>query len=101
MSRLRDLAERQAALQLRCAVQRGQLAREVGNIEQRLESVDRATLAAKRVLRHPVVIALGVAVLAAIGPKRIGRAASRSVSYASRSAIALSVARRALALLRS
>lgn len=101
MSRLRDLAERKAALQLRCAVQRGVLEREVGDIEQRLQPVDRAALAAKRVLRKPVVVALGVAVIAAIGPKRLGRFAKRSVHYASRSAVAVSVARRALAVLRS
>lgn len=93
MSRLRELAERRAALQLRCAVQRGQLGREVGSIEQRLEVVDRVALTAKRAVRNPLVIALGIAALMAIGPKRIVRVASRS-------ALAAPVAVRALGLLR-
>lgn len=93
MSRLRDLVERRAALQVRCAVQRGELGREVGGIEQRLQSIDRFALAAKRAARNPFVIALGVAALVAIGPKRI-------VRYAGRSAIAASAARRTLGMLR-
>lgn len=93
MSRLRELTERQAALQLRCAVQRGRLGHEVAGIEQGLASVDRAALAGKRILRNPLVIALGVGALAAIGPKRILR-------FASRFAVAASVAGRAIGMLR-
>jgi hypothetical protein len=93
MSRMRELAERQALLQLRCSEQRRAMGREVGAIEQRLQTVDRVALAAKRAVRNPIVIALGVAAIVAIGPKRI-------LGYAGRSAVVASVARRALGMLR-
>lgn len=92
-SRLKDLTDRQAALQLRCAVQRGTLAREVIDVEERLHNVDRVTLAAQRVFRNPIVLALGALGLALIGPSRI-------VRYAGRAAVATSIARQVLGFLR-
>lgn len=93
MSRTRDLAERQAALQLRCAAQRHAFGREAVDIERRLETVDRAAIVARRLVRNPVVIALGVAALVAIGPSRV-------VRYAGRAAVVASITRRALGVLR-
>jgi hypothetical protein len=93
MSRMRDLIERQTVLQLRCDAQRRAVGREVAHLGRRLQTVDRVALAAKRAVRNPLVIGLVVAALAAVGPSRI-------VRYASRATVVTSLARRALRALR-
>lgn len=65
--RVRELAARQAALQLRCAVQRRAVIQEVDSIEVRFDSVDRAVTLTRAVLRKPVVIAGGVIALLVFG----------------------------------
>jgi hypothetical protein len=68
--RVRELAERQAELQLRCANQRALVAREIAALERRFETVDRAAGLARRVVLHPAVIVAGVVALLTIG--RVG-----------------------------
>lgn len=68
--RARELAERQAELQLRCAVQRRAIAAELRSVETRFDSVDRAATVARNVLRNPAVIAGGIVALLMLG--RVG-----------------------------
>lgn len=65
--RVRELAARQADLQLRCAVQRRAVTQEVQGIEARFDSVDRAVKVARGALRNPVVIAAGIVALLVFG----------------------------------
>lgn len=69
--RTRELAERQAELQLRCAAQRHAFARQIGGLEARLESVDRVALVARSTLLHPLVITGGVGALLMLGRGRV------------------------------
>jgi hypothetical protein len=75
--RVRELVERQATLQLRCAVQRREIAREVSAVEARLRAVDRVAAVARRVALHPAALLAGVVALVVIarssGFRRIGR----------------------------
>lgn len=68
--RVRQLAERQAALQARCAAQRALIADEVAAIEVRFSRVDRLARVARATLLHPAVIAGGVVALLAVGRSR-------------------------------
>jgi hypothetical protein len=81
----RELAERRAQLQLRCAMQRRHLASEVESIEQRLRSVDRIVVVARRVLTQPLVIVAVVAGLFILRPARairvIGRVLLASTAF--------------------
>ena len=61
--RVRELAEREAALLLRSAAQRRAFAAEVHGIQARLHTVDRATAVARGALLHPVVIFGGLVAL--------------------------------------
>jgi hypothetical protein len=58
--RAQELAERRAALRLRCAVQRRAIANEVHGVEARLDTVDRVARITRNVASHPAVIAGGV-----------------------------------------
>lgn len=75
--RVKQLAEREAMLQKRCAAQRASMAREVANIEGRFARVDRAVTAARGMLLHPAVIVGGIVALLTIrrsrGMRLIGR----------------------------
>jgi hypothetical protein len=91
--RVRELAERETALQLRCAAQRRAVGREVDDIETRLRTVDRIAGATSRAIRNPAVLALAGVGLFALGRVRalrlLGRAwllvsAARRVLRASR-----------------
>lgn len=66
-TRVRELVDRQTTLQLRCAVQRREIAREVDLVEARLRSVDRVAAVARRVALNPAAIAAGVVALVLIG----------------------------------
>jgi hypothetical protein len=68
--RVRQLAERQAELQARCAAQRALIAAEVAAIEVRFSRVDRIARVARATLLHPAVIAGGVVALLTIGRSR-------------------------------
>jgi hypothetical protein len=69
-NRVKQLAERQAELQQRCAAQRALIAGEVAAIEARFARVDRVAGAVRAVLLHPVVIVGGVVALLTIGRSR-------------------------------
>jgi len=68
--RVRELAERQAVLQLRCAFQRRAVADEVRSIEARFDSVDRVVGLTRGILRNPVVIGGGIIALLMLGRMR-------------------------------
>ena len=78
-ARTRELAERRAQIQLRCASQRQMLADEVRGIEDRLQSVDRAVVTVRRVITEPLVILSVVLGLLVIGPSRVMHTVSRTV----------------------
>jgi hypothetical protein len=65
--RVKQLAEREAELQARCAAQRASIAREVASIEARFARVDRVARLARTTLLHPVVIVGGVVALLTVG----------------------------------
>lgn len=69
-NRLKQLAERQAELQVRCAAQRALIADEVAVIEVRFSRVDRIARVAQAALLHPAVIAGGILALLTIGRSR-------------------------------
>jgi hypothetical protein len=68
--RARELAQRNATLRLRCAVQRRAVASVVGAVETRLQSVDRAVILVRGTVLHAAVLAAGVVALIMIGRVR-------------------------------
>jgi hypothetical protein len=68
--RVKELAEREARLQQRCAAQRAGVARELASIEARFERVDRIASVARSALLNPVVIVGGIVALLTIGRSR-------------------------------
>jgi YqjK-like protein len=68
--RVKQLAEREALLQARCAAQRAAIASEVASIEARFERIDRVARIARTTLLHPVVIVGGIVALLTIGRSR-------------------------------
>jgi hypothetical protein len=71
--RFNQLAAKHSNLRLRAAVQRRQLGASMNEIEHQLSGVDRGIARATRVLKNPVVIIGGVALVAMVGPKRLMR----------------------------
>ena len=69
-SRVRELGEREAMLQQRCAEQRSLIASEVASIEARFERVDRIAGAVRSSLLHPAVIVGGIVALLTVGRLR-------------------------------
>ena len=69
-NRVKQLAEKEARLQARCAAQRASIAKEVASIEARFARVDRIARIARTTLLHPVVIVGGVVALLTIGRSR-------------------------------
>jgi hypothetical protein len=104
--RVRELAEREAALLLRCAAQRRAVVTEVHGIQARLRTVDRVTAVARGTLLHPVVIVGGLVALLALGRTRAFHAIARGIVLFStggrlvRVAQGLNVARALLPLVR-
>jgi hypothetical protein len=74
-----ELSERRAALMLRSAVQRRQVAREFEALEARLHLTDHYLAIARRIVLHPVVIASTVVVIALLGRGRAFRLLGRTV----------------------
>jgi hypothetical protein len=74
-----ELAERRAALLLRAAVQRREVAREVAGVEARLRLADHYLAVGRRILLHPVVIGSAVLLIAVIGRGRAFRLLGRTV----------------------
>jgi hypothetical protein len=91
--RARELADRRATLQLRCAAQRRAVARDVQGIEARLHSVDRAAEIARDVLLHPMVIVASVVVLLAVGRTRMFHLLGRGLVLATAARRLLRLAR--------
>ena len=92
--RIRELAEREAELQLRCAVQRSAIATEVANIEARFETVDRAASLTRRFLTNPIVVTGGVVALLTLG--RVG-----GIRLVGRAVLLMTAARRLLQALKT
>jgi hypothetical protein len=69
-ARVRQLAEREALLQERCAAERASMAHELKSIEARFERVDSIARVARTTLLHPVVIVGAVVALLTIGRSR-------------------------------
>ena len=80
--RTRELAERHAALLLRAAAQRRAIARELGAIEERVQTVDQFLIASRDVLRHPAVIGVGLLALLLLGRTRALRLLAHAVLLA-------------------
>lgn len=76
--RQRELAARRQALRAQSEIQREYLSRTVEDIETRLAGIDRGIEIARRVVRKPIVLAGGIALVALIGPRRLLRIAGRS-----------------------
>jgi len=68
--RVKELAERQARLQQRCALQRASIATEVASLEGRFARVDRIARLARTTLLHPVVIVGGIVAAFTVGRSR-------------------------------
>jgi hypothetical protein len=66
-NRIRELGDREAELQLRCAVQRRELAKDVSIVERRLSSVDRVARVTRSVVLNPVVAIAGIVGLILLG----------------------------------
>jgi hypothetical protein len=67
---VRELAERQAELQDRCAAQRAAVAYELASIETRFSSVDRVVVLARSTLFNPGVLVAAATVLLVVGRLR-------------------------------
>jgi hypothetical protein len=80
--RMTELADRRATLLLRTAVQRRELAREVGAVETRLRSVDHFLAMGRGVLRNPAVIAGGLLVIVLLGRTRLLRLLGQAFLFA-------------------
>jgi len=76
--RQQELAARRQALRAQSEIQREYLSRTVEDIETRLAGIDRGIDIARRVVRKPIVLAGGIALVALIGPRRLLRIAGRS-----------------------
>ena len=68
-----QLAAKHSNLRLRAAVQRSELGATMNDIEHQLSGLDRGIATATRVIKNPVVVIGGVALVAIIGPKRLMR----------------------------
>ena len=91
--RFNQLVANHGRLRAQIAVQRSHLAQQASDIQERLSVVDRGVGAVRRVVRNPLLIVGGVALIAWVGPKRL-------VQWASRSAIFYSSAKRVVQLMR-
>ena len=74
-----ELSERRAALMLRAAVQRREVAREFEALEARLHLTDHYLAVGRRIVLHPLVIASTVVVIALLGRGRAFRLLGRTV----------------------
>jgi YqjK-like protein len=68
--RVKELEERQARLQQRCALQRASIATEIASLEARFARIDRVARVARTTLLHPVVIVGGIVALLTVGRSR-------------------------------
>jgi YqjK-like protein len=87
------LAQRRSALRTHCAVQRGELATAVSEIQSRLGAVDRGIHMMRRYAAPPILVVGGIALLVILGPRRL-------VRWLGRGAVFLTAGRRVMRLLR-
>lgn len=80
--RTHELARRRAALQERCAAQRAQLGVISGELQYNLRFIDRGIELARRLTSAPVLILIGLAALALVGPAGMVRWTSRAALLA-------------------
>lgn len=73
-----QLAERRQALRAQSEIQREHLGRTMQDIETRLGGIDRGIGIARHLIKTPIVLAGGIALVAFIGPRRLLRLAGRS-----------------------
>jgi hypothetical protein len=90
-TRLEQLAERRHLLQLRCAVQRGDLAETQAAIDAGAARADRVIAVAQRFT--PLLLVAGVAVVLAVGP-------GRALGLVRQGLVAATLANRAARLMR-
>lgn len=76
--RAQALAHRRESLRLRAAAQRAELTYVAGTIKQRLGRIDHTLNSIRRVARKPLLLGVGAALLALIGPRRLLRWGTRS-----------------------
>lgn len=76
--RQRELAARRGALRAKSAIQREFLVDTIDDIETRLTGLDRGIDMVRHVVKQPVVLAGGIALIALIGPRRVLRMAGRA-----------------------
>ena len=92
-ARLEQLAAKREALRAQSAVQRDHLVDGVRDIETHLAGIDRGIEVARSVIKHPLVLAGGIALVALLGPRKI-------LNVVSRGALFLSTGRRVMRLIR-
>jgi hypothetical protein len=73
------IRQRRQQLQLKCAAQRSQLLEIGDDLQERLRNTDRAIEIAKRLTSAPLLVAVGLGLLAILGPKGMVRWSSRAV----------------------
>lgn len=93
-NRALDLAARRAALRAHCELQRSHLGATMQDIEAKLAGVDRVIATVQRFAHRPLLVIAGVGLVAAIGPGRLMRLASRSAFLFATSRRLLSLMRR-------
>jgi hypothetical protein len=79
MNRAAQLAQKRSDLQMRCALQRQQLAHLVGDIETRLVTTDRVIDVVSTLARNPIVLLSVIAGTIMLGPWRIMKWVSQGV----------------------
>lgn len=80
--RARELAQRGATLRARAAVQRAQLGDIRGELQHQLRFIDRGIDVARRLTAAPMLLLIGIAALAFIGPSGMVRWVSRAALIA-------------------
>jgi hypothetical protein len=81
VGRAQELAYQRLRLRAQCARQREQLTVELRAVEAELAGVDRAILFARRFATKPALVAAGVALFTAIGPKRVLRLVTKGAFW--------------------
>ncbi len=80
--RARELAQRRATLRARAATQRAQLGDIRGELQHQLRFIDRGIDVARRLTSAPMLLLVGLAALAFIGPSGMVRWVSRAALVA-------------------
>ena len=91
--RFDQLIAHHGRLRAQIAVQRSHLAQQANDIQGSLSGVDRSVVAVRKLVRNPLLIVGGVALIAWVGPKRL-------VRWVSQGAIFYSSAKRVVQLMR-